>query len=181
MLRLLGVPQRLQERGAGAGPRRLAQVEVRVQVEDAHARARAHARGAGQARDRGVGGLVSAAEHHGQVVGVQQPADHRAQLGLARLELARGVVVAAVHGHVARVHERARALEIRERGERAAQRLRAVLGAHAAVVPAHALVRGEADERRGPRARRRSTGTGVALRRRGLAAAVGGADDLVPA
>lgn len=124
---------------------------------------------------------MSAAEHHGQVVRVQQPADHRAQLGLARLELARGVVVAAVHGHVARVHERARALEVRERGERAAQRLRAVLGSHAAVVPAHALVRGEADERRGPRARRRSAGAGVALRRRGLAAAVGGADDLVPA
>ena len=92
MLRLLGVPQRLQERGAGAGPRRLTQVEVRVQVEDAHACARTHARGPGQARDRGVGGLVPAAEHHGQVVGVQQPADHRAQLGLARLELARGVV-----------------------------------------------------------------------------------------
>ena len=128
----------LQERGAGGGLVRLPQVEVGVQVQHTHALVpQAVAAGASQvAAPRGV--VAATQDDHG-VARVQEACDLVAQGVLAVLQVAArdhhgaGVVNAEVGMH-------------RQRGEGTAQGVRALGGAHAALVAAHALVAGEADE-----------------------------------
>ncbi|MNN25194.1 hypothetical protein D3C81_1386530 [compost metagenome] len=119
---------------------RVAQVEVGVEVDDAQARRLAGVvQVGGEAQPAAVGQLVAAAEDDRPVAGGQQCGDPRAELALRRVEVAVGA------GHVAGVEDRAAAVP-GQVGQRAADRLRPGGGADAAVVAAHALVAGEAEQ-----------------------------------
>ena len=139
--RAAGLPVRaghLQERGAGGGLVRLPQVEVGIQVQHAHALVpQVFAAGAAQvAAPRGV--VAAAQDDHG-IAGVQEARDLVPQGVLAALQ------VAVRDHHGARVVDAEVGMH-RQGGEGTAQGVRALGGAHATLVAAHALVAGEADE-----------------------------------
>ncbi|WP_259304526.1 hypothetical protein [Thermomonas sp. S9] len=130
---------RLQERRAGTALRLPAQVEVGIEVDDRQPRP-ARADVPRQAQIAGIGDLVAAAQAHGQMPRVQQ-AGHGVRI--ARL---RGFEVAIGAGDGAGVVQR-RLVQHRQVGQHPAQRGRPLRRAHAAVIAAHALVAGEAQQR----------------------------------
>ena len=131
----------------GTGHGLVAEVEVGVQVQDAHPQALADRRRAGHAQVAREGGLVPAAQHHGEAAGVEQAGDGEPGARLAGLQGASG------HGDVAGVVHVPVEVE-GERTERGADGGGRCRGAGAALVAAHAVVAAEAEDDGGPGGRR---------------------------
>jgi hypothetical protein len=118
---------------------RVAQVEMGVEVDDADPRGMVAGEVLGQAGPAAEGHFVAAAEHHGEMAGIQQRADVAPEAGLGRFQ------VAVLADHVASIVGRRLAVP-GQVGQGLAHRQRRGGGADPTMVAAHALVAGEAEQ-----------------------------------
>ena len=138
---------------------------MRVQVQHAQPLPAADGFGTGHAKVAGERGLVAAAQHHGEVAGVEHFSDCQPGARLAGLQRV------VLDGHITGVEHLAREVE-RERTEGGPDGAGGRGGAHPALVAQHARVAAEAENDGGSAAGPCVVGQGsgglVAIRRDGL-------------